>query len=91
MDIVKTDEYPFIIDYLSSGAEFIKGSSSSFIDAGDRGLNAGEVEVSLDALLAITLGARTTWGRFVRKWNLQKTICLHSWLFCFKDLFVFSS
>ena len=27
MDIVETDEYPFIIDYLRSGAEFIQDSS----------------------------------------------------------------
>ena len=27
MDIVETDEYPFIVDYLNSGVEFVEGST----------------------------------------------------------------
>ena len=48
MDIVKTDGYPFIIDCLSNGAEFIKGSGSSSINASERGLNARGIQPSFD-------------------------------------------
>ena len=52
-DIVETDEHPFIIDYLSSGAEFVKGFWSRSINAGERGFNAREIEPSRDAVLAM--------------------------------------
>lgn len=52
-DIVETDEHPFIIDYLSSGAEILKGFWSDSINAGERGFNAREIEPSRDAVLAM--------------------------------------
>ena len=50
---METDEHPFIIDYLSSGAEILKGFWSNSINAGERGFNAREIEPSRDAVLAM--------------------------------------
>lgn len=52
---METDEHPFIIDYLSSGAEFVKGFWSRSINAGERGFNAREIEPSRDAVLAMVI------------------------------------